>query len=430
MKRLSGLLLLASLLLSQGSAHACLNDRDTLAEEIKGLPDVVRVVTGRFERDPPLYYRMRLARVAAELKFSPALLPDYDDAGVACDRLGWDDEAIAWMDKKRARLVRTDAGSAAVKEQWYRYNANVGTFWVHRWISAGADRKRIGEVRRARGYIAAAIKIKPDAHFGREKYQIRVMDWIIKGRPYVSEAARDKAEVGALDAATSKGSTSIDLDAASPADPALAAALGTEPPETSGETKALCGLVTLGSAWESVDVFQALGDSIPYEGGSKLYPLVQARCDELIDGGHRSLIPGSPSGGALKGVITISEADPFLEGDGDGSRGAYRRLRAEADAWQKARTDYMMARLTAGRHPDTDPAFWAEYRDAGPPLIPDTWQRRFYRAHASPGQSEGGFFLALIFDAALLGSLLLVGGIAWRVRSPRRRQEKGAPSAN
>ena len=74
------------LLLLQSAGHACLNDRDTLAEEIKGLPDVVQVVTGRFERDPPLYYRMRLARVAAELKTSPALLPDYDDAGVACGR--------------------------------------------------------------------------------------------------------------------------------------------------------------------------------------------------------------------------------------------------------------------------------------------------------------------------------------------------------
>ena len=169
---------LLALLLVQGAAHACLNDRDTLAEEIKGLPDVVQVVTGRFERDPPLYYQMRLARVAAGLKAAPDLLPEYDDAGVACDRLGRDAEAIAWMDRKRARLVRLNVADPVVKEQWYRYNANVGTFWVHQWIRAGADRRRIGEVRKARGYIAEAIKINPNAHFGREKYQLRVMDWI------------------------------------------------------------------------------------------------------------------------------------------------------------------------------------------------------------------------------------------------------------
>jgi len=91
----------------------------------------------------------------------------------------------------------------------------------------------------------------------------------------------------------------------------------------------------------------------------------------------------------------------------------------------------MMGRLTAGRHPDTDPTFWAEYRDAGPPVILDTWQRRFFRARASPGQTEAGFYLGLIFEAALLGSALLIGGfIAGRIRAYRRRQEKGATPAN
>ncbi len=404
MKRLTVLLLLPSLLLLPGPARACLNDRDTLAEEVKGLPDVVQVVTGRFERDPPLYYQMRVARVTAELKSAPGLLPEYDDAGVACDRLGLDDEAIAWMDKKRARLVGSNAADPAVKEQWYRYNANVGTFWVHRWIRAGADRKRIEEVRKARGYIAEAIKIKPDAHFGREKYQLRVMDWIIKGRPYVSVAARDKAEMSGRETA----------------DPALASALGTEPVETSGETKALCGLITLGNTWESVDVFQALGSSLPYEGGSKLYPLVKMRCDELIDSGHRSLIPGSPSGGPLKDLITVGETGmPPTDDD----RRLYHRLRADADDWQKKRTDYMTARLTAGRHPDTDPTFWNEYRDAGPPTVADSWQHRYYRRHAVRGESENGFFFNLIFEATFCGSILLLGGlITWRVRVHRKRR--------
>ena len=411
---------LLALLLVQGAAHACLNDRDTLAEEIKGLPDVVQVVTGRFERDPPLYYQMRLARVAAGLKAAPDLLPEYDDAGVACDRLGRDAEAIAWMDRKRARLVRLNVTDPAVKEQWYRYNANVGTFWVHRWIRAGADRRRIGEVRKARGYIAEAIKINPNAHFGREKYQLRVMDWIIKGRPYISEAARDKAEQGALDAGERGDVDSVDLNSAGPPDPALAAALGTEPAEASGETKALCGLITLGSAWESVDVFQALGDSIPFEGGSKLYPLVKQRCDELIDSGHRSLIPGSPSGDALKDSITVGEMAPSSAND---NGGAYRRLRAEADDWQKKRSDYMMARLTAGRHPDTDPTFWNEYRDAGPPAFADSWQHQYYRRHSVAGESESGFFFNLIFEATLFGFVLLLGSlITWRVRVRRKRQ--------
>lgn len=413
MKRFFILPLLLALLLSQGSVHACLNDRDTLAEEIKGLPDVVQVVTGRFERNPPLYYQVRLARVAAELRADPSLLPNYDDAGVACDRLGRDDEAIGWMDKKRARLMLANAADPAVREQWYRYNANVGTFWVHRWIRAGADRKRIGEVRKARGYIAEAIKIKPNAHFGREKYQLRVMDWIVRGQPFsgLTEVIEKR-----------NGLISADHDTTTEEDPDafLSVHLG----EEKDETKPLCGLITLGNAWESVDVFQALGDSIPFEGGSKLYPLVKLRCDELIDAGHRSLIPGSPTGGALKGVITVGET---YQPPTDEDRVVYHRLRAEADDWQKKRADYMMARLAAGQHPDTDPTFWSEYHDAGPPPVTDSWQHRFYRRYASGGESESGFFFGLIFDAALSGFILLIGGlITWRVRVRRRKRRLGA----
>ncbi len=54
--------LAAFALLAAMPAHACINDRDTLAEEIKGLPDVAQIITGRFERNPPLYHQMRIDR--------------------------------------------------------------------------------------------------------------------------------------------------------------------------------------------------------------------------------------------------------------------------------------------------------------------------------------------------------------------------------
>ena len=400
---------LALFLLSPSSALACLNDRDTLAEEIKGLPDVVQVVTGRFERNPPLYYQMRLARVSAELKSHPALLPDYDDAGVACDRLGRDDESIAWMEKKQAQLRLVSTKDPAVQEQWYRYHANIGTFRVDRWVLAGADRKKIAEVQKARADIAEAIKIKPDAHFGREKYQLQVMDWIIKGRPFYVPA-------NILDKRSGMADTGHDTTPEQDSDAFLSAHLG----EQADKTKALCGLITLGNAWESLDVFQALGDSIPFEGGSRLYPLVKLRCDEMIDSGHHSLIPGSPTNGSLKDFITIGNAfEPVMDED----KRIFHRLRTEADHWQKQRADYMMARLTTGHHPDTDPAFWNEYHDAGPPAITDSWQHQFYRKHASVHESESSFFLNLIFDAFLFGFILLVSGlVTWRVRLRRRKR--------
>ena len=381
---------LLALLLVQGAAHACLNDRDTLAEEIKGLPDVVQVVTGRFERDPPLYYQMRLARVAAGLKAAPDLLPEYDDAGVACDRLGRDAEAIAWMDRKRARLVRLNVTDPAVKEQWYRYNANVGTFWVHRWIRAGADRRRIGEVRKARGYIAEAIKINPDAHFGREKYQLRVMDWIVKGRSYITPNTW-------MTVVDPDGHARIARQTNPEAFFSQTASLDKD------STKALCGLIMLGSAWESVDIFDALGHSLSYRRGQQLNYLTKLRCRELIGQGHGSLAPGAPMGENLIRAMRLDEGYRDRKSEDEH---LYHQLRAEADDWQKKRTDYMMARLTAGRHPDTDPTFWNEYHDPGPPHLSIPLERRFFMTFGSflgmPEEVSDFLWLAFFLVSAIM----------------------------
>lgn len=92
------------MILISNQSFACLWDRDTLAEEAKGRPDLVRIVTGWFDRYPPRYYQMRLDRVAVDLKSAPADLALHDDAAVACDRLGRPDEAIGWMARKKVVL--------------------------------------------------------------------------------------------------------------------------------------------------------------------------------------------------------------------------------------------------------------------------------------------------------------------------------------
>src|SRR5688572_11588254 len=99
--RLSGLLLSAVFLLSILSAadsHACLWDRDTLHQEAKDRLHVVHTAVGYFDRNPPLYYTMRLDRISQEIAATPQKLDLYDDAGVACDRLGRADEAVEWME--------------------------------------------------------------------------------------------------------------------------------------------------------------------------------------------------------------------------------------------------------------------------------------------------------------------------------------------
>ncbi|MDG3003590.1 hypothetical protein [Paludisphaera mucosa] len=346
-------ILAAFVLASPPLLLACLWDRDTPADEAKGLPDVVAVLTGRFPRNPPLFYEMRLERVEKRLIEHPRDLAAYDDAGVACDRLGRGDEAIAWMERKR-KLLDTWPDGAESREHTYRYHANLGTFLVHRWVRAGADRAKLDEVRSARDEIARAIAINPDAHFGRESYQLRFLDWLLTPPPLAGFedlpnflGIRDQVEVGAMDPAEARK-----------------AVLG------------LSGLIVLGNAWESIDVYNALkmalgqdtqGFSPERAGGrNSLAYYAWLRCKELIQDGRGSMIPDAPRGEALTAWIRRPD---FVQLE-DVHEAPYHDLRREADAWQEARTRFMTARLQQGRHPDDDPEFWTGYTEPPPPSLP------------------------------------------------------------
>jgi hypothetical protein len=44
-------------------------------------------------------------------------------------------------------------------------------------------------------------------------------------------------------------------------------------------------------------------------------------------------------------------------------------LRSEAEIWQNARWKYLLPRLHQGKHPDTDPTFWNEWKETAPPKV-------------------------------------------------------------
>ena len=262
------------------SVAACLWDRDTPADEAKGMPEVMAVLTGRFDRNPPLFYEMRLERVGSYLRSHPENLAAYDDAGVACDRLGRGDEAIAWMKKKRARLDLLDASTPEVKDQLYRYHANLGTFLVHRWARQGSDRAKIGEVKAARTEIAKMLEINPKAHFGREKYQLRAIEWIIDPPKVAGKAYLPNLLGWSQDVFHDLG----------------------DPKAADEAVRGFAGLIVLGNAWESVDIFHALNVALQHdwlgfaknggdEGRNSLAYFAYLRCHELIDAGKGRSFP-------------------------------------------------------------------------------------------------------------------------------------------
>lgn len=360
--------------------NGCLWDNDSLAAEARNSPGITKVITGRFDRFPDLYYQVRLDRVKDEVVDSPDDLEMYDNAGVACDRLNRHDDAIEWMAQKRIVLDRFIAEGGDVSEHEYRYLANLGTFYIHRWLAAGADRSDLNDVERSRELIAAAIELNPDAHFGRERYQLLAIDWILTDwnelpLPGLLQVIvrNESGERISVDGFPSKS---------------------LEKTGYSDAVEGLSGLITLGAAWESVDIFNALSRALSDQGDAVVAALAQMRVDELLNTGHQSLSKNfeksNPLG--LSKNIAMSTMEPY-----------FMRARAEADGWVARRNFFITDQLALGLHPDTHPDFWDDWEETtSPPRIP---------------LSSGYLHLPTI---ALIGIILLSGFLIFRVHKRLR----------
>jgi hypothetical protein len=332
-RAIASILLLAALL---AAATACLNDRDTLAAEVNRRPDVIWVIVGRFERNPPLYYEMRIKRIEAGLAKNPAKPDLYDDIAVAYDRIHQDENAIDWMGKKKALLLEMGPAASQIHD-WYRYYANNGTFHAHHWFAKKSS--NLDELHLAIQNISEALELNPNAHAGREGFQLAALQWLawihdpsdgdrmaFADCPYLTNAFKNHEE-----------KTNID---------------------------GLAGLVRLGGAWESPDVYDALANLLEKSyRGDMLSQVAILRRDELVAKGIK---PAGP----LSELKWSADSDYASE-----SKQEFERLRQDTEAWKQERDDFMLGRLKQGKHPDTDPDFWKGYVERPKP---DLWRPPFW----------------------------------------------------
>ncbi len=351
---------------------ACLWDSDTLREEATGKMDLVRAVTGRFVRWPARYYEIRLQRVKRVLNGSATheqRLDALDDGAVALHRLGKDAEAIQFIERKRTLLEETDPGKVKEKEHWYRYYSNVGTFWLVRWITEGRKNATRWQIERAEACIEKALAINPDAHFGREWVQLRLIQWvkqIKKGHPGLADFLKS-------------GLTNP-----------IAGKVRSKQEAVTG----LTGLVVLGAAWEMPDIYLAIL-SLMNRRDQSLSALVGLRVEELKIKGHKSLVPGLN----LPSCCGHPFYENYLERE-------YSRLRMEAESWKDNRDSFVLARFEQGLHPDVNPNFWEGYKDSPAPTLQDpTWWERVKAWWMSPQNNVIGYPVLLI--AIVIGFYIL-----------------------
>lgn len=315
-------------------ALACYNDRDTLGYELYNKPDIQKALTGRFDRFPPLYYTIRVNRLKAKGKLTA---DEYDDMAVALGRLGRNDEALA------ALAIKAKLPNLSKMDQ-YRLYANRGTIEAHRWIKDGAKRSQQAELVAAEQDIAHALELNPHAHFGREGTQLEVIRWLMHTKLGGFKPETEDSLGFWLAAALQHGVGPDHVDVAT----------------------TLAGLIMLGGAWESPDVAIAIG-SVSGPGKRGIAELSYVRYKELLALGRKPFDKDLTD----NDVDAVQMFTKPPAGYGElATPVRFKALRKEAEDWHSDKEKYMLERLNAGRHPDTDPTFWSEWKEPQMPVIP------------------------------------------------------------
>ncbi|HEX8698977.1 MAG TPA: tetratricopeptide repeat protein [Myxococcaceae bacterium] len=255
-------LLLLSLLVPLRPALACLWDEDTLKEESFGLAEVAETVQGKIFKHSPVFYERKVAYTESLLKQEKVSPDRYDDLAVAYEKLGRTQEAIALMEVKEKRFPGL-----------YTTAANLGTFHAH-----------AGDFPKALELLRKGLKINPNAHFGREKYQVKAIEYLqrLAKNP---ELVR-KEELLGLPLAPE--------DAAFVMNEKERPAESNRPKVPNDAATALAGIIRFGSGDKSPHVWFSLGNALAWQGHKNLairalrraellgHPLAREHAEALI----------------------------------------------------------------------------------------------------------------------------------------------------
>lgn len=106
----------------------------------------------------------------------PQRWPIIDDVAVAFDRLGYPDEAVPLL---RSKLAQQQLANISVSEMYTTY-ANLGTLLIHANMGKARQRDAAAVERLDEGlqFIHKSIEANPNAHFGREKWQAAIVEFL------------------------------------------------------------------------------------------------------------------------------------------------------------------------------------------------------------------------------------------------------------
>lgn len=147
---------LAIIVWASAPIQACIWDADTLAAERARFPEIAELITGVFPRHSREFHAWRILAAQNQITQGKASPSTYDDLAVSYHKIGDHQAAIQTMHLKEK-----------VSPGLYETYSNLGTFHIY-----------TDELDTAARYIRQALAINSNAHFGREKYQLWIIEWL------------------------------------------------------------------------------------------------------------------------------------------------------------------------------------------------------------------------------------------------------------
>jgi tetratricopeptide (TPR) repeat protein len=340
---------------------ACIWDYDTLRDERRGLPGMAELLAGRFEKRSEFFYRDRIERMQKLLDREPDNQDAMDNLAVALFRVRRIDEAIATLQHKENRFPNQ-----------YTTASNLATFYM-----------LCGNSEDAIPLLKTALAINPNAHFGREKYQLKLAEFLV--------AAKNEPEYPLKDFLGNEPFWQFEKEIES--NRPFVNSRFNAPPQSSDEQQAamnaIAGMIRFGTD-QSPDLFFALGNllllrgdrHLAYRAYERAVDLKHPRAKEIRDVLQRDVLG------------TISEDQPHI------TRDLIESERAGGEQWAKDYMDFADNLIRAGKDPDLEANYAEFYRKMGPSTQPMDFQLSDY---VRPRWREN-----LAWTAAAAGAIFLV----------------------
>lgn len=244
----------AAVALDARPARACLWDYDTFKEESLSRKDVAQVVSGDLRKHSRAFYEAKVAYTRPMIDGGKAPKERYDDLAVALAKLGQLDEALRVLDAKEARFPGE-----------YTTMANRGTFLGMK-----------GDLQGSLDLLKAAVAKWPDAHFGRERYQLQLLEHLLA-------VAKDPALAG------KRNLLGLEMDVGNAGIHGVSWSRrrdkqkGKDSKVPAQAVEALVGMIRFGEAQDLPMVWSALGWALLWQGDTQLAVRAMRRAELLGD---------------------------------------------------------------------------------------------------------------------------------------------------